>query len=126
MFFVFKQKVAYEMRISDWSSDVCSSDLRLEPGAQALRFRSAFEQAAKGAAIGPGIMGEIAARPQHQQRHAIEPRAAEEIRYHVVIGRADRQRVVTGKSESERVDLVGRRVIKKKIVRKQVSKITNN
>src|SRR3546814_10268619 len=25
--FVFKQKTAYEMRISDWSSDVCSSDL---------------------------------------------------------------------------------------------------
>src|SRR3546814_15591548 len=27
MFFIFKQKTAYEMRISDWSSDVCSSDL---------------------------------------------------------------------------------------------------
>src|SRR3546814_10156714 len=26
--FIFKQKTAYEMRISDWSSDVCSSDLR--------------------------------------------------------------------------------------------------
>src|SRR3546814_17919657 len=31
-FFFFKQKTAYEMRISDWSSDVCSSDL----GAKAL------------------------------------------------------------------------------------------
>src|SRR3546814_5430029 len=30
-FFFFKQKTAYEMRISDWSSDVCSSDLFL-PG----------------------------------------------------------------------------------------------
>src|SRR3546814_2132370 len=29
MFFCFKQKTAYEMRISDWSSDVCSSDLAL-------------------------------------------------------------------------------------------------
>src|SRR3546814_7127050 len=28
-FFFFKQKTAYEMRISDWSSDVCSSDLAL-------------------------------------------------------------------------------------------------
>src|SRR3546814_4056322 len=28
--FVFKQKTAYEMRISDWSSDVCSSDLNVE------------------------------------------------------------------------------------------------
>src|SRR3546814_17472377 len=34
-FFFFKQKTAYEMRISDWSSDVCSSDLHLpaHPGA---------------------------------------------------------------------------------------------
>src|SRR3546814_7021020 len=33
MFFFFKQKPAYELRISDWSSDVCSSDLipTLEP-----------------------------------------------------------------------------------------------
>src|SRR3546814_1674753 len=29
-FFFFKQKTAYEMRISDWSSDVCSSDLLLD------------------------------------------------------------------------------------------------
>src|SRR3546814_9360958 len=29
LFFFFKQKTAYEMRISDWSSDVCSSDLIL-------------------------------------------------------------------------------------------------
>src|SRR3546814_1423846 len=28
--FFFKQKTAYEMRISDWSSDVCSSDLEIE------------------------------------------------------------------------------------------------
>src|SRR3546814_1779019 len=36
LFFFFKQKTAYEMRISDWSSDVCSSDLRaaaVVPGA---------------------------------------------------------------------------------------------
>src|SRR3546814_8780353 len=31
VFFVFKQKTAYEMRISDWSSDVCSSDLGVAP-----------------------------------------------------------------------------------------------
>src|SRR3546814_3082511 len=32
VFFFFKQKTAYEMRISDWSSDVCSSDLEvIEP-----------------------------------------------------------------------------------------------
>src|SRR3546814_4550108 len=33
LFFLFKQKTAYEMRISDWSSDVCSSDLR-DPAGQ--------------------------------------------------------------------------------------------
>src|SRR3546814_2636221 len=31
MFFFFKQKTAYELRISDWSSDVCSSDLSFAP-----------------------------------------------------------------------------------------------
>src|SRR3546814_3338846 len=37
-FFFFKQKTAYEMRISDWSSDVCSSDLleRLPVGGDRL------------------------------------------------------------------------------------------
>src|SRR3546814_9589979 len=49
MFFVFKQKTAYEMRISDWSSDVCSSDLhfnrlqlgcrRMQLGVDLLRIR---------------------------------------------------------------------------------------
>src|SRR3546814_4630447 len=34
-FFFFKQKTAYEMRISDWSSDVCSSDLLADPGLDA-------------------------------------------------------------------------------------------
>src|SRR3546814_5851188 len=32
VFFFFKQKTAYEMRISDWSSDVCSSDLSANSG----------------------------------------------------------------------------------------------
>src|SRR3546814_1805960 len=32
VFFFFKQKTAYEMRISDWSSDVCSSDLKTRSG----------------------------------------------------------------------------------------------
>src|SRR3546814_3098033 len=35
-FFFFKQKTAYEMRISDWSSDVCSSDLLREAGLELL------------------------------------------------------------------------------------------
>src|SRR3546814_12510253 len=39
-FFFFKQKTAYEMRISDWSSDVCSSDL----GGQAAARDVVFDQ----------------------------------------------------------------------------------
>src|SRR3546814_3690241 len=38
MFFFYKQKTAYEMRISDWSSDVCSSDL-VDLHAQAVAAR---------------------------------------------------------------------------------------
>src|SRR3546814_5522219 len=36
IFFFFKQKTAYEMRISDWSSDVCSSDLQMQRADQWL------------------------------------------------------------------------------------------
>src|SRR3546814_1804113 len=40
VFFFFKQKTAYEMRISDWSSDVCSSDLSgsMSGGRHCTRF----------------------------------------------------------------------------------------
>src|SRR3546814_10045004 len=40
-FFFFKQKTAYEMRISDWSSDVCSSDLLL-PDLHEIHLREPF------------------------------------------------------------------------------------
>src|SRR3546814_15376255 len=39
-FFFFKQKTAYEMRISDWSSDVCSSDLAMDFDQRAHGFLS--------------------------------------------------------------------------------------
>src|SRR3546814_658682 len=45
MFFLFKQKTAYEMRISDWSSDVCSSDLGDAPAIwRGPMVTQAFEQ----------------------------------------------------------------------------------
>src|SRR3546814_16105115 len=53
--FFFKQKTAYEMRISDWSSDVCSSDLRIELGAlgkgarQVAMADEAYRKVAEGA-----------------------------------------------------------------------------
>src|SRR3546814_16771688 len=40
MGFFFKQKTAYEMRISDWSSDVCCSDLDAHPGGLAGTVRA--------------------------------------------------------------------------------------
>src|SRR3546814_6842074 len=46
-FFFFKQKTAYEMRISDWSSDVCSSDLeQLGPGRRAGHLAAGADSAA--------------------------------------------------------------------------------
>src|SRR3546814_7448535 len=41
-FCVFKQKTAYEMRISDWSSDVCSSDLWRKTGGSELANTQSF------------------------------------------------------------------------------------
>src|SRR3546814_12005696 len=42
LFLFFKQKTAYEMRISDWSSDVCSSDLRAAATAALKRGLASF------------------------------------------------------------------------------------
>src|SRR3546814_3367944 len=53
-FFFFKQKTAYELRISDWSSDVCSSDLLV---------RRMFSENLDGALFPGGIAG---AYPQQQ------------------------------------------------------------
>src|SRR3546814_2374402 len=56
--FFFKQKTAYEMRISDWSSDVCSSDLLArragdaDDAAMAARARRDAERVQRGGAVG--------------------------------------------------------------------------
>src|SRR3546814_5695643 len=64
-FFFFKRKTAYEMRISDWSSDVCSSDLGLA--------RRPFVQAGKTAALDQRT---LAALRESFQVHARRKRAA--------------------------------------------------
>src|SRR3546814_1209969 len=43
--FFFKQKTAYEMRISDWSSDVCSSDLAVDAQRAGIRSAQATQEA---------------------------------------------------------------------------------
>src|SRR3546814_8938123 len=50
-FCFFKQKTAYEMRISDWSSDVCSSDLDADRALLAARRLNAADRARAGNAV---------------------------------------------------------------------------
>src|SRR3546814_5590025 len=100
-FFFFKQKTAYEMRISDWSSDVCSSDLRGvqrqcrgREGAQCVYRRDARARAGGGEDGRRGSCGGDA---------------------EAAVGRADREdrkSVVWGKGVSVRVDLGGCRILK--------------
>src|SRR3546814_1655132 len=55
LFFFFKQKTAYEMRISDWSSDVCSSDLLGVPGPTSVKRLLSFA-ARCGVGASAGVM----------------------------------------------------------------------
>src|SRR3546814_3437876 len=87
VFFFFKQKTAYEMRISDWSSDVCSSDLLL-------------------------LTAEVRSTPVFSRRPS--PQGEGGRLEYLVVRHSDRKSVVSGKSVSVRVDLGGRRIIKKK------------
>src|SRR3546814_1547798 len=65
-FFFFKQKPAYERRISDWSSDVCSSDLIF--GA----LLGIFGKLAGGGRVGVAI-GKARSGPLHRPRHHLTP-----------------------------------------------------
>src|SRR3546814_168507 len=64
VFFFFKQKTAYESRISDWSSDVCSSDLRPRSALRAcpMTARTTFACAAQQLDLFVGTSAAIAAR----------------------------------------------------------------
>src|SRR3546814_7826105 len=72
LFFFFKQKTAYEMRISDWSSDVCSSDLiarHLERQPLANEYRLARHGRHQQRVHGP-VARLHAERPMHAQQAA--------------------------------------------------------
>src|SRR3546814_3322595 len=62
-FFFFKQKTAYEMRISDWSSDVCSSDLQWQPDVRRIQpvAPAPYGQQGQGPG-GPQVPGQVAQR----------------------------------------------------------------
>src|SRR3546814_17863055 len=85
------------MRISDWSSDVCSSDLCVLDEGFASRHRA----------------GEHAALAVHQLGRRIGDDIGAEFERTLERG-GDRKSVVKGTSVSVRVDLGGRRIIKKK------------
>src|SRR3546814_17322436 len=110
------------MRISDWSSDVCSSDRqpaipdrcgRLSGGAgkDARLAAAPFRQATQGEqARGRGAR----TRPAHAATHAGDHSTRGGGSRSQARRLADRQSVVEGKSVSIRVDLGGGRIIKKK------------
>src|SRR3546814_10045993 len=101
--FFFKQKTAYELRISDWSSDVCSSDLRCKAADHHGRDRQ--RQVPE---IIADLQQEVHAAAQVQpQVHGLGLEPAQ--RAHP--GRSEERRV--GKSVSVSVDPGGRRFIKK-------------
>src|SRR3546814_15566024 len=108
------------MRISDWSSDVCSSDLGIRSRLNenwSIRFqhrRDLIEDRALRTAISLGYQDEcflieaVAQRTNYRDRELAED---DSIFVRVVL---DRKSVVSGKSVSVSVDLGGRRIIKKK------------
>src|SRR3546814_15686376 len=104
-FFFFKQTTAYEMRISDWSSDVCSSDLRCRRACRHARRRGPVHR------LRTDRRGVRPPRPRHARRAAA---AREQARAHEAGDLSDRKSVVEGKSVSVRVDLGGRRINKNK------------
>src|SRR3546814_12601813 len=109
-FFFFKQKTAYEMRISDWSSDACSSDLREGPHPLGRAARAArCAQADRGLHDRRQRRGGESAGDEEGAGHVPRSRTAEPRK----AGRAqDRQSVESGKSVSVRVDLGGRCILK--------------
>src|SRR3546814_20182462 len=127
--FFFKQKTASALRISDWSSDVCSSDLPAagprRGGAAPCRGHAEAELCRTRLARGPHADGPVRRdRRQHVARRRREHRrlrglpasgrsTARAARDGVAGGR-DRKSVVEGKGVSVRVNPGGRRIINKK------------
>src|SRR3546814_5866453 len=106
----FKQKTAYEMRISDWSSDVCSSDLirqrRITTEIAVVdRHEQAILQPCRHAAsLRPGM-------PVHVDELGVGTPLPQPAQLHRPQRRLDRKRGVYVNRVSRRVDLGGRRII---------------
>src|SRR3546814_20675950 len=119
-----KQKTAYEMRISDWSSDVCSSDLTLTNGVFAAGEIETSVEAEAGEVVhavvlfaanddGSQLLCYIVEGLPSQLPMTLLAGKAYVPWYDYGIFRIDRKRDVYGKSVSVSVALVVRRLIKK-------------
>src|SRR3546814_19038196 len=112
VFFV-KRKTEYELRISDWSSYVCSSDL------QGRRDRPQEQLCARTQADVRGcndhrLQDQRLCARHDARRHLSIVRLSRARRCRRARAAQDRKSVVSGKSVSVRVDPGGRRIIKKK------------
>src|SRR3546814_7674102 len=85
--FFFKQKTAYEMRISDWSSDVCSSDLKIKKVAGA-------ETPSLTLVENPDILATLSKHPKHRPALVIGFAAeTEKVIEHAIAKRSEERRV---------------------------------
>src|SRR3546814_13528694 len=111
--FFFKQKTAYDLRISDWSSGVCSSDLlEVGVGGAAVRGGDVLDQRRE---LDGYLVEGLAREGAHGRRDLGGGRDHVERRPGVQLADGeDRKSVVEGKSVSVRVDLGGRRILKTK------------
>src|SRR3546814_5887302 len=77
VFFFFKQKTAYEMRISDWSSDVCSSDLLKPPLPNIFSYENKLLHSCRATAPKANEAHDPSRAPdQHSQFSGVPHRAA--------------------------------------------------
>src|SRR3546814_7912525 len=98
MFFFFKQKTAYELRISDWSSDVCSSDLEC-PVARVVRRQVEGDLASRKHVH--GVLHRVMARMtvHHLEEMAVE---VDRVLHHRVVDQRYPHALVA--SEADRLD----------------------
>src|SRR3546814_29110 len=111
--FFFKQKTAYEMRISDWSSDVCSSDLHNTVQKDSILRLMKNTSDKKNYRRLLAVIQKSNGRTFEDiaKEHGVSIRT---VQRWISAYLQDRKSVVQGKSVSVRVDIGGRRIIKKK------------
>src|SRR3546814_13022258 len=103
------------MRISDWSSDVCSSDLIGNNRAHADRARTGAQR----------IVDEVDRAGTAVILFALQADAHRRALQRVTAPLIDRQSVVSGKSVSVRVALCGRRIFKTKYTQQSINMLTH-